>query len=183
MKIWALAIWSVLAFLLMSTNAFAYPTSPTSKTLFLNQRDSMSLISRMKFPFVKEYYRGSNFLMKRFQTSDGAIRIDCGQHESVEHAPPAMCAVTLDPTKSAAGVSQIVSNTALMPMRFRVLAKKDVANMLENMVYTRGPFYSSATILISSENIKNMSVPRFYFNCPRDWVFDVVDCEGHIIVR
>ncbi len=176
------AVWSVLAFLLLSKTAFAYP-DPLVKSLILEQRDSNTLMGRMKFPAKQESFQNSPLLTKRFQTSDGAIRFDCGQHQNPQQNYAIVCAVTLDLAKSTAGISQISRGYVEKSYVFKVLAKNDVAAMLANMVYTAGPFYTSETINVNTDQAQDRAVPRFYYNCPRDWVFDVVACEGHIIVR
>lgn len=175
--------WSVLAFLLFSTTAFAIQASPTSKVLVINQRDSLTLLGRMKYPVKIEDHQGKRFYTKRFQTADGAIRIDCGQHHSAGKPVSILCAVTVDAAKSVKNVTQIQNGYVPNSIVFKVMAKADVKNMLENMVYTAGTFYTSENVIVNNDKAQNMSVPRFYFNCPKDWVFDVVACEGHLITR
>lgn len=183
MKNWMVAMWAVLAFLLLSKTAYAVESLPTVKMLALQHRDSVSLMARMKYPLLKETYREIPIVTKRFQTADGAIRFDCGQNQRPNRTNPTICAITIDSSKSLEKVSKITAGYVEKSIVFKILEKNDVASMLANMVSTSGAFYSSEAVVVQNEKKKNMSVPRFYYNCPRDWVFDVVTCEGHIILR
>jgi hypothetical protein len=140
-------------------------------------------MNRMKFPVNLETHQGSQIQTKRFATSDGAVRIDCGQHILPKLNYPVICSVTVDATKSVPGKSTVQIGYVQNSVVFRIFDKRDVTSILTNMINITQPVYSKETVTTRDPQGLPMNVPRFSLYCPRDWVFDVVECTGHIITR
>lgn len=171
-----LAAWSVLAVLGVSQNAAAdlFP-----KVLVLRFDDSKNIYQRIIQPATAENYHGLSIVTKRFASADGAVRIDCAQTFATTTYS---CAVTVDESKSKNGISKIQKGIVSNSIVFELTYKSDINFLVQNYM-TTGALYSVENVNVKFNNGAVSPLPRFRFECPKDWVFDTVSCQGYIITR
>lgn len=177
----AVAAWSVLTFLLMSKDAVAY-SEIVQKNFQLNRADSFKLFNLMNVPKSLEKFSGANYGVKRFSSVDGAIRIACSQSLYYPPNTSTSCGVSVDSTRATAKTkiqNGYVPNSAV----FQMTDKADIQNVLKVFFTTQNSFFSSETVAVTDTKGKRVVVARFHLQCPRDWVFDVVECNGYLIGR
>ena len=180
--------WSVLTFLLLSKEAIANTPQiaairAEANSLRLNQFDSFTLFNRIMLPkTIEKSTRGTNIAVKRFSSADSAVRLVCAQSLIERPDVGTLCAVSLVPSVAQPSVSEVQSGFLLNSTVFRIKEKSDVQKVLLNVLKSE-KFESRESVQYTDQFGKLVQVPRFTLDCPPDWVFEVVYCEGHIVGR
>jgi hypothetical protein len=177
----AVAAWSVLTFLLLSKDAVAY-SETVQKNFHLNRADSYKLFNQMNVPKTFETFSGTRYGVKRFTSIDGSVQVACSQSLIYPPITSTVCGIMLDSTR-ANTKTKIQTGYVYNSAVFQMTNKLDIQAVLRSFFGTQSSFYSSETVVVTDAKGQRVTVPRFHLQCPRDWVFDVVECNGYIIGR